>query len=1665
MRQSAASAYGALCSVLCSVPVASNGRQNHVLLANLVDRFMGWALPLLTNVGNGTPELALEGLREFLNVGDVGAIERYALPVLKSCQELLEDERTSLTLLRRLLGVLTLISLKFFRCFQPHFVDVVDLLLGWAMVPDLAESDLRVIMDSFLQFQKHWVNNMQFSLGLLSKFLGDMDVLLQEGSPGTPKQFQRLLALLSCFSTVLQSVASGLLEINLLEQISEPLCKMVPILLGCLSLIGKKFGWSKWIEDSWRCLTLLAEILSDRFSIFYPVAVDILFQSLDIGVTVQRMGTKKITSFQVHGVLKTNLQLLSLQKLGLLPTSVQKILQLDGPISRLRLHPNHLVTASAAATYVFLLQHINNEVVQKTTILLFEELKLLKSALQKTRTNQDNIGITIAPNMYSRSELFALTHFDLKVLLSSVSLGGLGDVISQAEINTVYLSRSEKLVSFLIQEFDPFSSPIWGCVDLQVTVLKMLGRLSAVEFLSKCSISKQMGEKTLAGTSIQTLPKEEILRNGLPMVVLDYLRKYTALLIKVLQTVSALAVKLETLQWIHRFCENVIKAYENVKVTHYPCEVFGYVEIMQDLLFSILNAASDREREVRFYVAPVLDVLLQAKLVHPTHFVYIAGIVLEKLGDPEDDIRSAFIRLLSHVLPITVYFSGLYDYDSVTTRSTGVLGPHMNSNLHWKQIFALKQLPQQLQSQQLVSILSYISQRWKVPLASWIQRLICTCRSSKDRALTQPEELGYFDTNGLFWNFKMDEDILEKVCSVNNLAGAWWAINEAARYCISTRLRTNLGGPTQTFAALERMLLDIAHVLQLDTDQSDGNLNINSSSYAHLLPMRLLLDFVECLKKNVYNAYEGSTVLPSASRQSSLFFRANKKVCEEWFSRICEPMMNAGLALQCHDATIHYSALRLLELNSFVSSALKDKSRAQISENLQNMRGRFTGDILRVVRHMALALCRNRQPEALIGLQKWASMVFSPLFQEDNQISINGEILQQFSWITGLVCQAEGQHEKAAAHFVHLLQTEDSLSSMGSEGVQFAIARIIDSYTALSDWKSLESWLLELQMLRSKHAGKSYSGALTIAGNEINSVQALAHFDDGDFQTSWACLDLTPKSSSELTLDPKLALKRSEQMLLQAMLFQSEGKLDKVSHELQKAKSMLEEILSILPLDGLVEAAPHVNHLHCILAFEASYTPGGNQDKHCQPLLESYIQAVQSPINYIHQDCNLWLKVLRVCRTTQPSSPTTLNLGKNLLHLARKQRNLRLANRLSAYLTDHVANCPEKNFRDYIISSLQYENILLMHAEDKLEDALTNLWSLLHPIMFSSSLVVSDSYDDVLKAKACLKFSNWLQEDYSDLRVTDTVLKMQADFNVTQTSPPGRPLGSFSGGDLNVKPNVKAIVEGLVGAATKLSTQLCPTMAKSWISFASWCYSQGRMLLSANHETLPNSWSYSPTLASEVIPHNIRLTEEEQLKVKFVVLRLIRKQSCVNDTDENKQDFDVLPEDKRQENHVKPLIDQMVDVIENAAGAAGAEDHGENLLAIVTSELRKCLACANVSLEDPIVSSCLDDLIDVWWSLRRRRVILFGHAAQAFINYLSYSSSQCSDGWLTGLNGGSEYRSVSYKLRATLFVLNILLNFGVELRDTLEPALSTVPLLPWQVSYCVCTCQRYLMIF
>lgn len=1643
VRQAAAVAYGCLCAVFASTPFASNGIQNHILNSGLVDRFISWALPLLVDIGarNHSAGMALESLQEFLNIGEASSVERYVPSILKACQELLEDERTSLSLLHQLLGLLALISVKFEHCLQPHFVDIVDVLLGWAFMPELSEVDRCVITDSFLQFRKQWLSNLHFSMGLLSKFLGDMESLIQDASLEVKQQFGRLLALFSCFSTVLQVTASGILEMNLHEKVGEPIENIASRLLKFVLSFGSKFGWSNWIGESWRCLILFAEILQEKFSNLYSMAISILFQSMS-----------GVPSVQVLGLMKTNMQLLSLQRLALLPSSVQTLLEFDSPLSQLRLHPNHLVVASSAATYLSFLQHGCDKVVSQAVRSLLEELEMLKHMLGETRSlainydgpqEESRSDFSSSGKHYSEMELLSLIKFDLKMILCSVSIAparsGLEDTLS--------CERLTMLSSFMLEKMNPFEQPIQGCLELQVHVIRVLHKFSEVEFLKKHTSFRKFSESISGGTDGENQRSIEI-KDGQPVPSIEYfLRKYSNFLIRALDDASPLGIKLEALYWICTFGRMVSDMNKNADLVEFFCKSPNDASICSDLLFLILNAAYDREINLRSHVASVLEVLLKARLINVGDFCHVSLVALDRLSDPEMSIRNFYVRLLSIVLPLTIYTCGLVDdRDELYKLGTGTVGNRRYPD--WKHVLSLKQLPRKLHSQQLVSILSYISQRWKLPLSSWIQRLVFSCRGKREISSSLHEVGGDEDGDGFQKDAAIAGDMLDKLCPVSNLASIWWSIHEAARYCVSLRLRTNLGGPTQTFAAFERMLLEIPNVLLQDTELTECKY-IGSYNF-HLLPMRLLLEFVEALKKNVYNAYEGSCVLSCLPRQSSLFFRANRKVCEEWFSRICEPMMNAGLALHCHDASLHYCALRLQDLKNLAVSAFKEKTRGT-QENVHNLRPRLAVDVLKVLRHASLVLCRKHESDALIGLWRWSVMTFPFLFVDDDKASQGvTECYGHLSWMNGLVYQAQGHYEKAAAHFSHLLQSEEALSSLGSDGIQFVIARVIESYTSLSDWKSLEVWLTELQALRAKHAGRTYSGALTAAGNELNAVHALARFDEGDIHAAWGYLDLTPKSSNELTLDPKIALERSEQMLLRTML-QRNGTADEISESVKKAKLMLDEALSVVPLDGLTEAAACAVQLHCISSFEEGMGSNGSDEPN--HILASLHQVLHSPITRIHQDCSLWIKVFRVYRTVMPTSPATSLLCEKLLTLARKQKNFTLADRMNKYLKDFLLKFPYDLQTATFSMNLEYEGILLKYAEGKHEEALLDLWSLMCSTFLSSSPFSSD-FSNVLKAKACLKLSSWLRQESSNITLGKVLSKIRDDFSVRSEFDDSfsRPRLLSSGGNSFSDANWSMILEEVVGIATKVSCNLCPHMGKTWLSYSSWCFDQAKGSLPLRGTAL-QSCSLSPILNPELSPDRFLLTEEEMTKVKAIVTKIFLNNNYVmneNDADEEHQSSILHP---KNEAFLNSLVQQTVYLMQAAAGAPGLEaSNGECPSVALASQLQVLFLSMDADMKRCDIMLSVDELIDIWWSLRRRRVELFGHAAHGYFQYLSHSSSSLHENRCTTFHPDAVKRKApSNSLRSTLYLLHILLNYGVELKETFEHGFAMVPPFPWQV--------------
>lgn len=125
-------------------------------------------------------------------------------------------------------------------------------------------------------------------------------------------------------------------------------------------------------------------------------------------------------------------------------------------------------------------------------------------------------------------------------------------------------------------------------------------------------------------------------------------------------------------------------------------------------------------------------------------------------------------------------------------------------------------------------------------------------------------------------------------------AAAWFAVQEAAKHCTAVRMRTHLGNPSQTFAALEQLvqsMLSKLHSAGPDVSQaaSDSTAPVphlyavpaarSSNGVPLLEPCWMLLELMHALEKNMYSTYAGSCLRPTALASAAIaFYKSNRKV-------------------------------------------------------------------------------------------------------------------------------------------------------------------------------------------------------------------------------------------------------------------------------------------------------------------------------------------------------------------------------------------------------------------------------------------------------------------------------------------------------------------------------------------------------------------------------------------------------------------------------------------------------------------------------------------------------------------------------------------------------------------------------------------------------------------
>ncbi|XP_068618740.1 serine/threonine-protein kinase SMG1 [Battus philenor] len=183
-----------------------------------------------------------------------------------------------------------------------------------------------------------------------------------------------------------------------------------------------------------------------------------------------------------------------------------------------------------------------------------------------------------------------------------------------------------------------------------------------------------------------------------------------------------------------------------------------------------------------------------------------------------------------------------------------------------------------------------------------------------------------------------------------------WALSELAQTCITLKLRTPLGKPQETFMKIEGALKGIARDISssetkyLAIDQQ----KLLDIIVAEQIRTRWFVEFMTFLEKYTYNAAEGTaTVLPVVAKPVRTFFHTNWSTCREWQNRV----RPATLAVSLHSG--HYGAV--IYHASLILQAAKSNSNI---------------DVEAITISMAKALIKIQEPEVLHGLYIWLKQNF-----------------------------------------------------------------------------------------------------------------------------------------------------------------------------------------------------------------------------------------------------------------------------------------------------------------------------------------------------------------------------------------------------------------------------------------------------------------------------------------------------------------------------------------------------------------------------------------------------------------------------------------------------------------------------------------------------------------
>ncbi|KAJ3043387.1 Serine/threonine-protein kinase smg1 [Rhizophlyctis rosea] len=1031
----------------------------------------------------------LTALREFVGPSsdqlDGQRSEILLAGILSNLQTFL-DSMESHEFLPKVLDILTLISDKYPQIFNDAFKDVVDLVVGWGVDPSVPRSTQALISDSFKRLWRFWRNHMDFGLELLRHLIMDVEELVGvKSEPGvahhetdasklSSRAVGKVLTLTRVYQSIFLAVSFGAFpRLNPDtdfewddETERNEFYHLMHWTLKFFQNAGMKVEDRSWIALGMEMVKTFSRALHVDFVLYQADALAVYQVELDwhLDEYEERMAAggaadeairnwltglnELIECWAPHfhestlryflcpsdSIILEDLRLAicdSRPLVQLLSQTCRQMYERCGPIdSTFASEPRVEIFVEAQDLFDLLVEHDTEALpdhaqgprilYEHNSAILEQEAKWfvrLDVARSHSKTYAESYQRVAELEIMSIQSILC---FDLQLATAATQIGVAGLPMDGA----YWVFRS--LLSSCIEPGSKLGSSEWA-PNVEMELISALFRISqrSAFFIG-------------------------------PAVTFDERKDRTAIIFSELSTIHRLLrlhimseAKLTALWWL----QGMLMEYGRLRSTRYTIEAELW-KVLGDCIKETGNIwVFGRDPLLRkeavatllqyFKGFPYFDERLKSVAFDERILLSQA---MNRLQDTDEDVRTSAFELLTVMNPAVLLAAG------ASSMKTTV-----NTFAHELKAEVLR-LPFSgtFRTQHFITMMTFlglghlirqkaeedVSDSSATATSGWLQRLFHSCQTGDAlKQTTSPQSKqsllrSYWDAIDLSDDFLM-----------------FWALWETARYCIVARMRTPLGTAVQTFEALEHTVEEYISTLSAFKEGTTEATTLEIVTVLNRL--RHLLKMVDFLEMQYQDVTKGSGAFPSVPKASILFFSANRRSCEEWFSRVRQKIL-VGL--------------------KYVGGSAGMIIRHGLEQNAVKDRVLWTKNLETAMTLTAEACVSARDPDLIVGLSTWWKK-----FEDDRKLKegkrgkdgpvlllrkkstdeIGPPPLPTFNWLPGSALAADGRYEEAATQ----LQAAVPASLGWKEDPESLAVRnmIAECFLASENYTAMDKWLTQLR--------------------------------------------------------------------------------------------------------------------------------------------------------------------------------------------------------------------------------------------------------------------------------------------------------------------------------------------------------------------------------------------------------------------------------------------------------------------------------------------------------------------------------------------------------------------------------------------------------------------------